>query len=48
LASEQAQIALEVLFRRTGRPLWPDDEREIRWYRNAASRGPENLPVKLG
>lgn len=47
LAREQAQIALEVLFRRTG-PLWPDGERETRWYRNAANRGPENLPVKFG
>jgi cytochrome P450 len=48
LAREQAQIALEVLFRRTGRPLWPDDERETRWYRNAANRGPGNLPVRFG
>ena len=47
LAREQATIALEVLFRRTRGPLLVDDTREIRWYRNAGNRGPENLPVKF-
>ena len=44
LAMEEAQIALETLFRRMP-GLRLDNSREIRWYRNAANRGPENLPV---
>ncbi len=41
---EEAQIALETLFRRMpGVRL--DDSKEIRWYRNAANRGPESLPL---
>jgi cytochrome P450 len=44
LAMEEAQIALETLFRRMP-GLRLDDSREIRWYRNAANRGPENLPL---
>ncbi len=47
LAREQATIALDVLFRRAAGPLLEDDSREIRWYRNAANRGPENLPIKF-
>lgn len=47
LAREQATIALEVLFRRARGQLLVDDAREIRWYRNAGNRGPENLPVKF-
>jgi cytochrome P450 len=47
LAREQAKIALEVLFRRAGGPIAVDHRREIRWYRNAGNRGPENLPVKF-
>jgi cytochrome P450 len=48
LAREQAAIALEVLFRRVGGRLLPDESREVRWYRNAGNRGPENLPVLVG
>jgi cytochrome P450 len=48
LAREQARIALEVLFRRAGGPIRPDDSREVTWYRNAGNRGPETLPVLLG
>ena len=44
LAMEEAQIALETLFRRMP-GLRLDDSREIRWYRNAANRGPERLPL---
>ncbi len=44
LAMEEAQIALETLFRRMP-GLKLDDSREIRWYRNAANRGPESLPL---
>jgi len=44
LAMEEAQIALETLFRRMP-GLRLDDSREIRWYRNAANRGPESLPL---
>ncbi len=47
LAREQATIALEVLFRRAGGPLQLDDNREVRWYRNAGNRGPENLSVRF-
>jgi cytochrome P450 len=45
---EQATIALEVLFRRAGDTLRREDAGEVRWYRNAGNRGPENLPVRLG
>jgi len=45
LALEQTTIALDVLFRRADGPLRLDDSREIKWYRNAGNRGPENLPV---
>jgi cytochrome P450 len=48
LALEQTSIALETLFRRAGDSLRLDDRREIRWYRNADNRGPENLPVRFG
>jgi cytochrome P450 len=48
LAMEQATIALEVLFRRAGDTLRREDAGEVRWYRNAGNRGPENLPVRLG
>ena len=44
LAMEETQIALETLFRRMPN-LRLDDSREIRWYRNAANRGPESLPL---
>ena len=44
LAMEEAQIALETLFRRMP-DLSLDESREIKWYRNAANRGPESLPV---
>jgi cytochrome P450 len=44
LAMEEAQIALETLFRRMPE-LRLDGSREIRWYRNAANRGPERLPL---
>jgi cytochrome P450 len=48
LAREQAKIALEILFRRAGGPIRPDDSREVTWYRNAGNRGPETLPVLIG
>jgi cytochrome P450 len=48
LALEQTEVALDVLFRRAGDTLRLDDSREIRWYRNAGNRGPENLPVRFG
>ena len=44
LVMEQTQIALETLFRRMP-DLSLDQSRQIRWYRNAANRGPENLPL---
>ncbi len=44
LAMEEAQIALETLFRRMP-DLGLDESREIKWYRNAANRGPESLPL---
>lgn len=44
LAMEEAQIALETLFRRMP-DLDLDESREIKWYRNAANRGPESLPL---
>jgi cytochrome P450 len=44
LAMEEAQIALETLFRRMP-ALRLDGSREIRWYRNAANRGPERLSL---
>ncbi len=42
LALEESQIALETLFRRMPN-LRLDPGRSIKWYRNAANRGPENL-----
>ena len=44
LAMEEAQIALETLFRRMP-DLRLDEGREIKWYRNAANRGPDSLPL---
>jgi cytochrome P450 len=44
LAMQEAQIALETLFRRMP-DLRLDESREIQWYRNAANRGPESLPL---
>ena len=44
LALEEAHVSLESLFRRMPN-LRLDDSREIKWYRNAANRGPEALPV---
>lgn len=44
LAMEQTQIALETLFRRLP-GLRLDESGEIRWYRNAANRGPSSLPI---
>ncbi|MGI9114472.1 MAG: cytochrome P450 [Chthoniobacterales bacterium] len=46
LALEESQIALETLFRRMPN-LRLDQTRPIKWYRNAANRGPENLPLVL-
>ncbi len=44
LALEEAQISLETLFRRMpGIKL--DKSQGIRWYRNAANRGPDALPL---
>ena len=44
LALEEAQISLEALFRRMpGIKL--DESRDIVWYRNAANRGPDALPL---
>lgn len=44
LALQEARISLETLFRRMP-DLRLDESREIKWYRNAANRGPESLPV---
>jgi cytochrome P450 len=44
LAMEEAQIALETLFGRMP-GLRLDESKEIKWYRNAANRGPESLPL---
>lgn len=44
LAREVASIALTTLLRRTP-GLRLDASREIKWYRNAANRGPITLPV---
>lgn len=44
LAMEEAKISLETLFRRMPN-LHLDGTRDIEWYRNAANRGPESLPV---
>jgi cytochrome P450 len=44
LAREVASVALATLLRRLpGVKL--DESRAIRWYRNAANRGPSTLPV---
>ena len=48
LAKEQATIALEVLFRRLGTEVRLDETGEVRWYRNAGNRGPEELPLTFG
>jgi cytochrome P450 len=45
LAIEQSMIALDVLFRRLGHDLQLDEDRPIRWYRNAGNRGPEELSI---
>ena len=45
LALEEGQLALETLFRRMPN-LRFDPGRPIVWYRNAANRGPENLPLQ--
>ncbi len=44
LALLEARISLETLLRRMP-DLRLDESREIKWYRNAANRGPESLPV---
>lgn len=44
LAKLESRIALETLFSRMP-GLKLDESREIVWYRNAANRGPINLPV---
>lgn len=44
LAMEEARISLEILFRRMP-GLRLDESREIKWYRNAANRGPDSLPL---
>jgi cytochrome P450 len=44
LAKLETRIALETLFRRMP-GLKLDESREIVWYRNAANRGPIELPV---
>jgi cytochrome P450 len=44
LAKQETRIALETLFRRMP-DLRLDESREIVWYRNAANRGPINLPL---
>jgi cytochrome P450 len=44
LALEEARISLETLLRRMPN-LHLDETREIRWYRNAANRGPYSLPL---
>jgi len=44
LALEEAGIALETLFRRMP-DIELDGSRRIHWYRNAANRGPEKLPL---
>lgn len=44
LAREEAQIALETLFRRMPE-LRLDESKEIQWYRNAGNRGPITLPL---
>ena len=45
LALEEGQLALETLFRHMPN-LRFDPGRPIVWYRNAANRGPENLPLQ--
>lgn len=44
LAIEEAQISLETLFRRMP-AMKLDESRDIVWYRNAANRGPDALPL---
>jgi cytochrome P450 len=44
LAREMVHFALAILLRRMP-ALKLDANREIVWYRNAANRGPINLPV---
>ncbi|MBV9009961.1 MAG: cytochrome P450 [Verrucomicrobia bacterium] len=44
LALEESEIALESFFRRMPN-FRLDRDRPIKWYRNAANRGPENLPL---
>jgi cytochrome P450 len=44
LAMREATISLETLFRRMP-DMRLDASRRIKWYRNAANRGPESLPL---
>jgi cytochrome P450 len=44
LALEEAEIALATLFRRMP-DIKLDESRKIHWYRNAANRGPDRLPL---
>ncbi|AHY46011.1 Cytochrome P450 [Rubrobacter radiotolerans] len=44
LAMQEAEISLQTLLRRMP-DIRLDEEREIVWYRNAANRGPESLPL---
>ncbi len=44
LALEEARISLETLFRRIP-DVKLDESRDIVWYRNAANRGPQVLPL---
>lgn len=46
LAREQSLIALRVLLARL-QDMRIDERAEIRWYRNAANRGPEELRVRF-
>lgn len=44
LAKEETRMALETLFRRMPN-IKLDESKEIKWYRNAANRGPAVLPL---
>ncbi|MEO8969084.1 MAG: cytochrome P450 [Solirubrobacteraceae bacterium] len=47
LAREQSLVALSILFARLD-DLRLDENAEIRWYRNAANRGPDELHLTFG
>ncbi|MBV9818950.1 MAG: cytochrome P450 [Solirubrobacterales bacterium] len=48
LAIEVSLIALDTLFKRVGTNISVAEEAQVRWYRNAGNRGPEELIIAFG